>query len=55
MACGIKTDIKSKEKSKKKKKREREKKSKEKRKERIFVVKSKARKTSLFNASRERS
>ena len=55
MACGIKTDIKSKEKSKKKKKRERKKKSKEKRKERIFVVKSKARKTSLFNASRERS
>ena len=55
MACGIKTDIKSKEKSKKIKKRERKKKSKEKRKERIFVVKSKARKTSLFNASRERS
>ena len=55
MACGIKTDIKSKEKSKKKKKRERKKKSKEKRKERIFVVKSKARKTSLFNASHERS
>ena len=55
MACGIKTDIKSKEKSKKKKKGERKKKSKEKRKERIFVVKSKARKTSLFNASRERS
>ena len=55
MACGIKTDIKNKEKSKKKKKRERKKKSKEKRKERIFVVKSKARKTSLFNASRERS
>ena len=54
VACGIKTDIKSKEKSKKKK-RERKKKSKEKRKERIFVVKSKARKTSLFNASRERS
>ena len=39
----------------KKKERERKKKSKEKRKERIFVVKSKARKTSLFNASRERS
>ena len=39
----------------KKKERERKKKSKEERKERIFVAKSKARKTSLFNASRERS